>query len=98
MDCDDFVFKKRRFLVQDTRKVDCTAQIKMREVLVFPEYKIVENTKSRRETFQNICEKHWRQVTQNQKEEFSLSYLFCPTTNITFSARLLEYPNLLTTA
>lgn len=36
---------------------------------------------------QNICEKHWRQVTQNQKEEFTLSYLFCPTTNITFWAR-----------
>ena len=46
MDRDDFVFKKRRFLVQDTRKVDCTAQIKMREVLVFPEYKVSRSTKT----------------------------------------------------
>ena len=46
MDRDDFVFKKGRFLVQDTRKVDCTAQIKMREVLVFPEYKVSGSTKT----------------------------------------------------
>ena len=39
-DHDDFVFKKRRFLVQDTRKVDCAAQIEMREILAFPEYKV----------------------------------------------------------
>ena len=31
----DFVFKKIRFLVQDTRKFDCKAQIKMREILFF---------------------------------------------------------------
>ena len=37
----DFVFKKRRFLVQDTRKFDCKAQIKMREILFFSENKVV---------------------------------------------------------
>ena len=37
----DFVFKKRRFLVQDTRKFDCKAQIKMREILFFAEHKVV---------------------------------------------------------
>ena len=33
----DFVFKKIRFLVQDTRKFDCKAQIKMREIFFFRE-------------------------------------------------------------
>ena len=37
----DFVFKKIRFLVQDTRKFDCKAQIKMREILFFSENKVV---------------------------------------------------------
>ena len=37
----DFVFKKIRFLVQDTRKFDCEAQIKMREILFFSENKVV---------------------------------------------------------
>ncbi|XP_066016092.1 calcium-responsive transcription factor-like [Pocillopora verrucosa] len=46
----DFVFKKRRFLVQDTRKFDCKAQIKMREILFFAEHKIQEDSKKRRET------------------------------------------------
>ncbi|CAH3135021.1 unnamed protein product, partial [Pocillopora meandrina] len=36
----DFVFKKIRFLVQDTRKFDCKAQIKMREILFFSENKV----------------------------------------------------------
>ena len=37
----DFVFKKRRFLVQDTRKFDGKTQIKMREILFFSENKVV---------------------------------------------------------
>ena len=37
----DFVFKKIRFLVQDTRKFDCEAQIKMQEILFFSENKVV---------------------------------------------------------
>ena len=37
----DFVFKKIRFLVQDTRKFDCKAQIKMQEILFFPENRVV---------------------------------------------------------
>ena len=37
----DFVFKKIRFLVQDTRKFDFEAQIKMREILFFSENKVV---------------------------------------------------------
>ena len=37
----DFVFKKIRFLVQDTRKFDCKTQIKMREILFFSENKVV---------------------------------------------------------
>ena len=37
----DFVFKKIRFLVQDTRKFDCKAQIKMQEILFFSENKVV---------------------------------------------------------
>ena len=38
---EDFVFKKRRFLVRDTRKFDCTAQIKMREIFFFfPEHNV----------------------------------------------------------
>ena len=37
----DFVFKKIRFLVQDTRKFDCKAQIKMGEILFFSENKVV---------------------------------------------------------
>lgn len=41
MDRDDFVFKKRRVFVQDTRKVECTAQIKMRE------YKVSRSTKTK---------------------------------------------------
>ena len=36
----DFLFKKRRFLVQNTKKVDCAAQIKPREVIMFPDYKV----------------------------------------------------------
>ena len=37
----DFVFKKRRYLVQDTRKFDGKTQIKMREILIFSENKVV---------------------------------------------------------
>ena len=37
----DVVFKKIRFLVQDTRKFDRKAQIKMREILFFPENRVV---------------------------------------------------------
>ena len=36
----DFLFKKRRFLAQNTKKVDCAAQIKLREVILFPDYKV----------------------------------------------------------
>ena len=34
----DFLFKKRRFLAQNTKKVDCAAQI--REVILFPDFKV----------------------------------------------------------
>ncbi|XP_031551338.1 uncharacterized protein LOC116288650 [Actinia tenebrosa] len=38
---DHFSFKKRRFLVQNTKKFGCPAQVIMREVMQFPGYKVV---------------------------------------------------------
>ena len=32
--------KKRRFWKQDSKKLNCTATIQMREVIKFPEYKV----------------------------------------------------------
>ena len=51
----DFVFKKKIFLVQDTRNVDCTAQIKTREVLAFPEYKVSRSEKTIFAVYRPIC-------------------------------------------
>lgn len=39
-DAEDFPFKKKRFLVQDTKKFGCHAQIIVKDVLKFPEFKV----------------------------------------------------------
>ena len=49
-DC-DFLLKKRRFLVQNTKKVNCTAQIKLREVIKFPDYKVGKTKRLRRSSY-----------------------------------------------
>ena len=36
----DWDFKKKRFLVQDTKKFGCSAKIRLREIIKFPEYKV----------------------------------------------------------
>lgn len=36
----DHTIKQRRFWKQDSKKLDCTAIIQMKEVIKFPEYKV----------------------------------------------------------
>ena len=36
----DFTFKKNRFLTQPSKKANCPARLKLREVIAFPEYKV----------------------------------------------------------
>ena len=36
----DFVLKKNRFLAQPSKKANCSARLKLREVVVFPAYKV----------------------------------------------------------
>ena len=36
----DYSAKKRRYMVQNTKKCNCTAQIHMREIIAYPGYKV----------------------------------------------------------
>ncbi|CAB4018718.1 Hypothetical predicted protein, partial [Paramuricea clavata] len=46
----DHSFKKHRNMVQGTRKLNCPAQIHMREYIKFPEFKIAQKTEWRQKT------------------------------------------------
>ena len=37
---EDFAFKKYRFLAQPSKKANCPARLKLREVVTFPHYKV----------------------------------------------------------
>ncbi|KAL3067745.1 hypothetical protein OYC64_022046 [Pagothenia borchgrevinki] len=45
---EDHVFNARRHLVQNTKKMDCPAQITVSQVMKFPGFKIAENSKAKR--------------------------------------------------
>ncbi|KAI4825238.1 hypothetical protein KUCAC02_020925 [Chaenocephalus aceratus] len=45
---EDHVFNARRHLVQNTKKMDCPAQITVSQVMTFPGFKIAENSKAKR--------------------------------------------------
>lgn len=36
----DFTFKKNRFLAQPSKKANCPARLKLREIIIFPDYKV----------------------------------------------------------
>ncbi|KAJ4943607.1 hypothetical protein JOQ06_006106 [Pogonophryne albipinna] len=47
-DLEDHVFNARRHLVQNTKKMDCPAQITVSQVMTCPGFKIAENSKAKR--------------------------------------------------
>ncbi|XP_072022279.1 calcium-responsive transcription factor-like [Amphiura filiformis] len=50
VDANGCVQKKSRKPIQGTKKLDCPARLIVREVIKFPEFKVTDNTESRRKT------------------------------------------------
>ncbi|KAL9954893.1 hypothetical protein ACROYT_G042478 [Oculina patagonica] len=64
---------KRRRVVQ-TRKVNCTAQIKLREVLAFPAFKINADSKCRRETASKNIREALKTGTSNPERRIYIEF------------------------